>query len=132
MKKRAKRPDDENPALYDAAKRTCHEFGMPWTDPRTGVTYPPPKGANRLLTGGQYFGRTASGALEPLGNEVSGEPDAWICRRVADYPGERIPAGGAVGVCVDCDAPIVFNPKRDVAAPKKCMQCCSIQPLPFD
>jgi hypothetical protein len=33
---------DEIPALYDVARRTCHEFGLPWTDPRTGITYPPP------------------------------------------------------------------------------------------
>lgn len=34
--------DIENPALYDAARRVCHQFGLPWTDPRTDVTYPPP------------------------------------------------------------------------------------------
>jgi hypothetical protein len=34
---------DEVPALYDVARQICHEFGVPWTDPRTGLTYPPPK-----------------------------------------------------------------------------------------
>ncbi len=29
--------------LYDVAKRVCHDQGMPWTDPRTGITHPPPK-----------------------------------------------------------------------------------------
>lgn len=33
---------NENPALYDAAKQACHESGLPWTDPRTGVTHEPP------------------------------------------------------------------------------------------
>ena len=30
------------PELYDVARQVCHEFGIPWTDPRTGITYPPP------------------------------------------------------------------------------------------
>jgi hypothetical protein len=33
----------EIPALYDIARQVNHDFGFPWTDPRTGVTYPPPK-----------------------------------------------------------------------------------------
>lgn len=33
----------EDPRLYIVAREVCHEFGMPWTDPRTGKTYPPPK-----------------------------------------------------------------------------------------
>lgn len=36
-------PWEENPALYEAAKKVCHEFGVPWTDPRTGQTFPPPR-----------------------------------------------------------------------------------------
>lgn len=31
--------------LYDVARDVCHKFGVPWTDPRTGKTYPPPKKA---------------------------------------------------------------------------------------
>jgi len=30
-------------ALYDVARKTCHDLGMPWVDPRTGITYDPPK-----------------------------------------------------------------------------------------
>ena len=30
------------PELYDLAKQVTHEVGASWTDPRTGVTYPPP------------------------------------------------------------------------------------------
>lgn len=32
----------EIPALYDVARQVCHDAGLPWTDPRTGKTYPPP------------------------------------------------------------------------------------------
>jgi hypothetical protein len=28
-------------ALYDAAREACHASGLPWTDPRTGLTYYP-------------------------------------------------------------------------------------------
>ena len=28
--------------LYNVARHVTHEAGMSWTDPRTGVTYPPP------------------------------------------------------------------------------------------
>lgn len=33
----------EVPALYDVARQVCHDMGLSWTDPRTGITYPPPK-----------------------------------------------------------------------------------------
>lgn len=33
----------EIPALYDIARITSHEFGLPWTDPRTGKTHQPPQ-----------------------------------------------------------------------------------------
>jgi hypothetical protein len=33
---------EENPALYAVARRVCHSLGLPWTDPRNGVTYLPP------------------------------------------------------------------------------------------
>jgi hypothetical protein len=85
-----------------------------------------------IITGGQFYGRMDSGHMEPLGPDAPGDPDAWICRRVADYPGQRVPEGGAVAACEECDAPIVFNPKREVQAPKVCMQCCAIEPLPMD
>lgn len=34
---------EDDPRLYDAAREATHSVGMPWTDPRTGITYPPPK-----------------------------------------------------------------------------------------
>jgi hypothetical protein len=33
----------ENAKLYEVAKKLNHEFGFPWTDPRTGITYQPPE-----------------------------------------------------------------------------------------
>lgn len=33
----------EDSRLYEAARRTCHDFGLPWRDPRTGIEYPPPR-----------------------------------------------------------------------------------------
>lgn len=83
------------------------------------------------VTGGQFFERTPAGMI-PLGQEAPRQADAWVCRRVADFPGQRVPTGGLIGVCSDCGAAIVFNPDRLVAAPKVCMQCASIRPLPFE
>jgi hypothetical protein len=31
----------ERQELYDIAKAICHEYGLPWTDPRTGQTHEP-------------------------------------------------------------------------------------------
>lgn len=33
----------DDPRLYLLARDICHEAGLPWTDPRTGRTYPPPR-----------------------------------------------------------------------------------------
>jgi hypothetical protein len=33
--------------LYDAARDITHQCGFPWTDPRTGAVYDPPKKAKR-------------------------------------------------------------------------------------
>jgi hypothetical protein len=43
----------ENPKLYEIAKLTCHSLGLPWTDPRTGETFPAPKGGKRKREKGQ-------------------------------------------------------------------------------
>ncbi len=38
----------ESTELYDVARDICHQVGLPWTDPRTGVTHSAPKqGRNR-------------------------------------------------------------------------------------
>lgn len=84
--------------------------------------------------GGQFYERGPSGKMRSVGTEPPEhrQPDYWICRRVADYPAQRVPAGGAVAPCSKCQASIVFNPLRDVAAPKICMQCAHIHPLPIE
>jgi len=35
--------------LYDVARNVSHDFGMPWTDPRTGITYQPPAERRRKI-----------------------------------------------------------------------------------
>jgi len=86
-----------------------------------------------FLSGGQFYELTP-GATIPLGNPTPSPRavDKWICRRVADFPGARVPTGGEVAACSMCRAPIVFNPTRTVDGPKVCMQCARIQPLPID
>jgi len=88
--------------------------------------------ARAIVHGGRFYGRlTPDGPLVPTGAEHFRWADAWICRRVADFPGGVVPAGGEVAACGDCGAPIVFNPQRTVQAPKCCMQCAGIEPLPI-
>jgi hypothetical protein len=33
---------EDHPALHNAARDACHAVGLPWTDPRTGITHEPP------------------------------------------------------------------------------------------
>lgn len=80
---------------------------------------------------GRFYGRTFAGKFVELG-ATDQQPDVWICRRLADFPNQTVPAGGSVTFCTRCDAAIVFNPARQVMASKVCMQCASIQPLPIE
>lgn len=82
-------------------------------------------------TPGRYYGRlTEDGPLVPA---APGTPDAVICRRVADYPGGVLPAGARMALCCQCGAGIAFNPRGPHQdRPRACMQCCGIQPLPFE
>jgi hypothetical protein len=82
--------------------------------------------------GGLFYERSPSGKMESIGTTAPRQPDFWICRRVADYPAQKVPAGGAVAPCSKCQASIVFNPLRDVSAPKICMQCAHIHPMPIE
>jgi hypothetical protein len=84
------------------------------------------------VVGGQFYYHTREEGFVPIGAEPPREPDIWVCRRVADYPGQRVPAGGTVAPCTKCRASIVFNPAREVNAPKVCMQCARIRPLPIE
>ncbi len=54
--------------LYDAARTVCHEFGMEWTDPRTGITHQPPT----LLPTHTCF----DDAFEYIEHRVTREPSA--------------------------------------------------------
>jgi hypothetical protein len=80
--------------------------------------------------GGGYYAPDDSGRLQPV-DHPDGAPIAWVCRRLSDFPGAP-PAGYAVTTCCGCTALIAFNPGRTVDAPKVCMQCAGLQPLPFD
>lgn len=88
---------------------------------------------DRMVYGGQFYGRRTPGSkLEPVGESAPGPVDAWICRRVADYAPSPVPAGAAFTDCSKCGARIAFNPARKLDAPKICMQCASIEPLPIE
>jgi hypothetical protein len=86
-----------------------------------------------IVHGGQFYGRTFDGDLVPVSG-FQGVPDLWICRRVVDYPGGRVPTGGEVSTCSRCAARIVFNPARrlPIQTPKVCLQCARITPLPIE
>jgi len=84
--------------------------------------------------GGHFYGRmTEDGPLVPVPEMM---PDLWICRRVADFPNQQPPAGGALAVCSRCQARIVYDQRRHprvpVSVPKICMQCAKIKPLPIE
>jgi hypothetical protein len=79
---------------------------------------------------GTFYGQTHDGRLEELRGQGH-QADVWICRRLCDFPGGRLPAGGELAQCERCEAVIVFNPARLLAVPRVCMQCAQIQPLPM-
>ncbi len=84
------------------------------------------------VEGGQVYWRPYGGRLKAMDPAYAGDVDVWICRRVADFPHQQVPAGAKVAACTKCEAAIVFNPARTVSAPKVCMQCASIRPLPIE
>lgn len=82
---------------------------------------------------GKFYGRRDDGGLEEIGPTLpAGErADAWICRRVSDYPFLRPPAAAALDRCTECGILIAYNPARACEAPRVCMQCAGIEPLPY-
>ena len=80
---------------------------------------------------GHYYGPDRAGRFAEL---PAGEPDAVLCRRVADFPDGKVPGtGAAVTTCADCGAPIVYATRGPHQwRPKICMQCGGIAPLPLD
>ena len=88
------------------------------------------KKSSRDVSPGRLYRLAPSGFMLPVEDD-SGAPDVWVCRRTADYAPAPIPAGAAFSVCTKCHAAIAFNPARTVAAPKICMQCAGVTPLPM-
>jgi hypothetical protein len=41
-------PREENDRLYQAARDACHSVGLPWTDPRDGMTHQPTRRRNKV------------------------------------------------------------------------------------
>jgi len=80
--------------------------------------------------GGGLYGITRTGRMVPVPPDA-GAPDVWICRRTADFGYGQIPGGAGFSECARCGASIVYNPARTVDAPKVCMQCAHIEPLPI-
>lgn len=81
---------------------------------------------------GRFYRITESGRLIETIGPVDADVGVWICRRVEDFPDGRAPAGSATGLCSRCGASLVYNPSRRVDAPKVCMQCAGIEPLPIE
>jgi hypothetical protein len=70
----------------------------------------------------------------------SGVSVSWVCRRASDYPVDLLTElitekGCHAAQCTRCAADIVFHvdstPPFIRAAPKVCMQCVGITPLPI-
>jgi len=81
------------------------------------------------IKAGKTYELTKEGPVEAQGKT----PTVWSCRRVADFPEGAIATLHAAGFtnCTLCSARIVYNSMRTLDAPKVCMQCLGIQPLPF-
>lgn len=77
---------------------------------------------------GMYVRRTARRLTE----DAPGEPDAVLCRRVADYPFGMPPSIAIIQTCVECQAPVARNPVGPHGdRPPLCLQCFGITPLPY-
>lgn len=82
-----------------------------------------------ITKAGRYYGRTHDGRLLEVG---AGKPDDVICRRVADFPNGP-PFTALIVPCRLCSSPVARNPKGPYQdKPAVCMQCCDIEPLPFE
>ena len=82
----------------------------------------------KLVLPGRFYGTRTPGG--PLEDAPPGIPDHIICRRVEDFP-QGTPVGASIAACSQCQALIAFNPARTFRAPRICMQCAGIQPLPL-
>jgi len=88
--------------------------------------------------GGRFYEREPGGRMREISTPPR-PPDAWICRRVADFPNGLPPAGAATTVCSRCRQAIAYNPRRMHSTPIDttqtkmiCMQCAHVEPLPIE
>lgn len=65
--------------LYDAARQVCHEHGLPWTDPRTGLTHEPPQKATTMPSAPTYELLTVGGVTAIR---------CGLCDRISELPGD--------------------------------------------
>jgi hypothetical protein len=76
---------------------------------------------------GMFVARDKDGRIRQV---AAGEPQATVCRRVADFPRGLAPDGATILACTDCGAAIatahLFPDK-----PSICFQCAHIEPLPW-
>ena len=88
---------EENPALYDAARKATHGGGMPWTDPRTGVTHQPPtEPPDRLQIRPATDAEQREAILEDLGRSLSWGPDMDYLLR--DLTAEQLASALITGI----------------------------------
>lgn len=82
---------------------------------------------------GSYYVKVGDGPLVDV-NDVTPAgrvPDAVMCRRVRDFPNGRAPRGARIARCMGCGDFVAFNPETFPDAPRRCMQCCAVRPLPL-
>jgi len=83
----------EQPELYDVARRTCHDEGFPWTDPRTNVTYPPPRDcptgcASRILV--QHVEHAEIDEADAIAHTAFYLLGCPTCRTVEGFPASNL------------------------------------------
>lgn len=84
----------EIPELYDVARRTCHEVGLAWTDPRTHVTYPPPpctaagECTHRAIV--RHVERAEIDAADPIAHTAFYLLGCAHCRTVTAFPDSNL------------------------------------------
>lgn len=83
----------EIPALYEVAKKICHDLGMPWTDPRTGVTHKAP-----VPLEAQVYGRKGT-KFSRVRGRVVGRRDCTLESCGAVRLGVRWPDGRLTWPC---------------------------------
>lgn len=76
----------EIPELYDAARRTMHDLGFEWTDPRTNVTYPPPPCSCAHAALVRRVERIEIDEADPIAHTAFHVLGCLTCRMVTAFP----------------------------------------------